>query len=257
MKTTGIIIRFFASLIALSYTSVAANAQSFKTEQVTREITTKLNKDESEKLELYVSVEWPVSSYNAVITEKMQKAIIYNMSSMLDGWGVSASQITTSNLTQAIYSYNELLVENFKDWLGDGANGAEISLTGTFSHYHTNFACCEFVLWYYVNHCAHPDTFMQHLVLDSKTGDVVTLDDIFRTGYQAALKNILDLQPIRLCIDDEIVDKTGWERDNYTLTDNFCVNSKGIVFFYNNEAHAVGTTSYIYIPWHKISHLLK
>lgn len=257
MKTTGLLIRFFVCLVALSYTGITINAQSIKTVPLSSTITTDLNQDGSEKLELYVSAEWPVSSYNAVITEKMQKAIIHNMSSMLDGWGVSPSQITTSNLTQAIYSYNELLVENFKDWLGDGANGADISLTGRFSHYHKSFACCTFGLWYWVNHCAHPNTFVQHLVLDTKTGDVVTLDDIFRTGYQTALKNILDLQPIRLYKDDEIVDKTGWERDYYTLTDNFCVNSKGIVFFYNNESHAVGTTSYIYIPWHKISHLLK
>lgn len=255
MKTTGIIIRFFAGLMALSYTGVAANAQSFETEQVTREITTKLNKDGSEKLELYVSVDWPASSYNAVITEKMQKAIIYNMSSMLDSWGVSASQITTSNLTQAIYIYNELLVENFKDWLGDGANGAEISLTGSFSHYHKNFACCQFVLWYYVNHCAHPNIYEQYLVLDTKTGDIVTVNDLFIPGYRTALENILNQQKIYISIDDIELEKEHDDRTRYAISDKFYLDGQGITFIYDYEPYGFGT--YIPVPWHKISHILK
>ena len=250
MKTTGLLIRFFVCLVALSYTGITINAQSIKTVPLSSTITTDLNQDGSERLEFSVDVDWPIGSYGVEATKKMRRAIIDNLSSTLfEMFGVPNTEIQTSDLPSVIYIYNHQLVQEFKNGGGD-----TVCLGASIGHSYKEYVYFSTHVSYFLPHFhAH----IQYMVLNSKTGDVVTLDDLFRPEYQVALQNILDQQKVYLWQnDEEEVERDGYFSDHYTLTENFYIDAQGITFVYNGNGHT-NTLTTISIPWHKISHLLK
>ena len=255
MKTTCTLIRLIGCIAALTFFNIMATAQSIKTVPMSSTIITDMNHDGSEKLEFSVDVDWPVGSYSVETTKKMRRAIIDNLSNTLDSmWGISATEIKTYDLPTAIYKYNHLLVQEIKDWM---AIGGEIILSANFSHSHKDYACFNTCFNRWLNNDAHMYIDIQYMVLNSKTGDVVTLDDLFRPGYQVALQNILDQQKVYLMQnDEEEVERDGYFSDHYTLTENFYIDAQGITFVYNGNGHH-NTLTIISIPWHKISYLLK
>lgn len=128
-----------------------------------------------------------------------------------------------------------------------------------------NESAVEFVqlslsVWSYTGG-AHGNGFSQDLLIDKKTGVVLTLADVFSDVDQLTEIGALYFRESQgLAKDDDLEEAGFWFEDGkFLLNQNFSFNGKAIQFFYNQyeiAPYAAGTIEFE-IPLEKIKHLLK
>jgi len=98
-----------------------------------------------------------------------------------------------------------------------------------------------------------------YFVFDSKTGDTLTVKDLFSAGYEQKLKIEMEKslrKEMNIPADMTLNDYGYWfENGEITITNNFYLNDKGIGFFYNPyeiAAYVMGSSD-IFIPYEKMS----
>ncbi|MCX6835059.1 MAG: RsiV family protein [candidate division Zixibacteria bacterium] len=117
--------------------------------------------------------------------------------------------------------------------------------------------------WWSFTGGPHANVLMFLRSFDTRTGAILSLDDLFIEGYRDSL-NILGerrLRELRQIDDTTLLSDLGYEfpDDVFQLNDNFYVTKDGLEFFFNEyEGHGYrpgGTT--IDIPFHDITGLIR
>lgn len=100
----------------------------------------------------------------------------------------------------------------------------------------------------------------KYYLIDLVTGENLSLDDIFRPGYENKLTDILnaELRKIHQLQPGASLKDAGFFEHFIKPTENFYINNDGIGFFYNRyeiAPYAMGSTN-VFIPYSKLGHLI-
>ncbi|MBS1517055.1 MAG: DUF3298 and DUF4163 domain-containing protein [Bacteroidetes bacterium] len=93
---------------------------------------------------------------------------------------------------------------------------------------------------------AHPNSYLKYTVFGKTTGDVLTLNDIFKPGYENILNRMVDStfrKEKGLSMTEDLT-KAGLFENKITYSDNFALSEDSIKFYYNNYEIA----PYVYGP---------
>jgi len=167
-----------------------------------------------------------------------------------------------------IDSFDELVnsffdeYRQFKTDVQDSYQQWYIERNGTVKFFNNDFISLTFSEQTYLGG-AHPNSYTMFAVLDLKSGNHITLEDIFIDGYKPILNGIAEkeFRKLKEIGKRESLDEAGFwfDDDRFSINDNFAINDDGLIFYYNNyeiTAYANGPTELV-IPLAKISELIK
>jgi len=167
-----------------------------------------------------------------------------------------------------IDSFDELVnsffdeYRQFKTDIPDSYQEWFIERSGSVKFYNDDFISLAFSEYAYLGG-AHPNSYTSFTVLDMKSGNKITLEDIFIDGYKPILNKIAEkeFRKLKELGEDESLDEAGFwfDGNRFSINENFALSNEGLTFYYNNyeiTAYAYGPTELI-IPLAKISDLIK
>lgn len=122
--------------------------------------------------------------------------------------------------------------------------------------------CLGFYIYHDIGEM-HFNTELEYKVFDIRSGAEITLNDIFKYGYENKLNTIAErlFRKLKNLSKDADMSETEWfylTDGKFELNDNYAVTDKGIVFYYNRGEMASwsdGTTKLL-IPYNEIKNLL-
>jgi len=109
---------------------------------------------------------------------------------------------------------------------------------------------------------AHPNSFMSYFVFDKLTGNIITLNNFFKPGYDSLLNKLVDgayRKEKGLSPTDDLQKKGDLFENKITFNNNFAVTKDSLKFFYNNyeiAAYVFGPTE-ISIPLNDLKEYVK
>jgi len=167
-----------------------------------------------------------------------------------------------------IDSFDELVnsffdeYRQFKTDVQDSYQEWYIERIGTVKFFNDDFISLAFSEQTYLGG-AHPNSYTSFTVLDMKSGNNITLEDIFIDGYKPILNKIAEKEFRKLneLGEYEDLDEAGFWFDNnrFSINANFALSDDGLTFYYNNyeiTAYANGPTELV-IPLARVSELIK
>ncbi|HRI84279.1 MAG TPA: RsiV family protein [Ignavibacteria bacterium] len=109
---------------------------------------------------------------------------------------------------------------------------------------------------------AHPNSYMSYIVFGKRSGDVLSLNNIFKPGYDSLLNKLID-EAFRkqkgLSPTDNLQTKGNLFENKITHNNNFMITNDSISFYYNNyeiAAYVFGPTE-ITVPLSGMKEYLK
>ena len=110
---------------------------------------------------------------------------------------------------------------------------------------------------------AHPNTYVNFVNYDLKSGEEIRADDLFYNNFDADLNSIAEseFRKLKELSDSEDLGQAGFWFDNnlFHLNDNFLITDSSLIFYYNNyeiTAYSFGPTE-LEISYLKIKDLIK
>ncbi len=109
---------------------------------------------------------------------------------------------------------------------------------------------------------AHPNSLMNFINLNIRTGQKIALDQLFKKGFEEEL-NLIGEKKFRearqLNLEDNLEKSGFWFKENkFSLTSNFLITQAGLKFFFNDyevAPHAIGPTE-IFISYNEIKYMI-
>jgi uncharacterized protein DUF3298 len=104
---------------------------------------------------------------------------------------------------------------------------------------------------------AHPNTTMQHWIINKKSGNTLNYNDIFQANTSSIIKDLSDIE-IMQHFDTDDLDEILFSSD-YQISKDIYVTRKGVVFQYDPyeiAAYAYGSIE-VFIPYKKLRSVLR
>lgn len=225
-----------------------------------------LENPENPNCNLQINFTFPAQYDNKDILKKVQKQFV--SSYFGDSYETLSPEEATAKYTEDYLNSYKELTDEYKAEL---AKADDTPVGAWFSYYEMSSDDIAYnkndIISYTVNfenytggaHGAH--SFTNH-VINLKTGNPITEEDIFVDGYQEDLAQILiDRIAKQNSLDDvkELENIGFFSIDEIFPNGNFLIDDNGITYTYNEyeiAAYVVGATN-VHLPYEEIQHLLK
>lgn len=225
-----------------------------------------LENPENPNCNLQINFTFPAQYNNKDILKKVQKQFV--SSYFGDSYETLSPEEATAKYTEDYLNSYKELTDEYKAEL---AKADDTPVGAWFSYYEMSSDNIAYnkndIISYTVNfenytggaHGAH--SFTNH-VINLKTGNPITEEDIFVDGYQEDLAQILiDRIAKQNSLDDvkELENIGFFSIDEIFPNGNFLIDDNGITYTYNEyeiAAYVVGATN-VHLPYEEIQHLLK
>lgn len=225
-----------------------------------------LENPENPNCNLQINFTFPVKYDNKEILKKVQQQFV--SSYFGDSYETLSPEEATAKYTEDYLNSYKELTDEYKAEL---AKADDTPVGAWFSYYEMSSDDIAYnqnnIISYTVNfenytggaHGAH--SFTNH-VINLKTGNLITEEDIFVDGYQEDLAQILvDRIAKQNSLDDvkELENIGFFSIDEIFPNGNFLIDDNGITYTYNEyeiAAYVVGATN-VHLPYEEIQHLLK
>lgn len=225
-----------------------------------------LENPENPNCNLQINFTFPVKYDNKEILKKVQQQFV--SSYFGDSYETLSPEEATAKYTEDYLNSYKDLTDEYKAEL---AKADDTPVGAWFSYYEMSSDDIAYnqndIISYTVNfenytggaHGAH--SFTNH-VINLKTGNPITEEDIFVDGYQEDLAQILiDRIAKQNSLDDvkELENIGFFSIDEIFPNGNFLIDDNGITYTYNEyeiAAYVVGATN-VHLPYEEIQHLLK
>lgn len=225
-----------------------------------------LENPENPNCNLQINFTFPVKYDNKEILKKVQQQFV--SSYFGDSYETLSPEEATAKYTEDYLNSYKDLTDEYKAEL---AKADDTPVGAWFSYYEMSSDDIAYnqnnIISYTVNfenytggaHGAH--SFTNH-VINLKTGNLITEEDIFVDGYQEDLAQILvDRIAKQNSLDDvkELENIGFFSIDEIFPNGNFLIDDNGITYTYNEyeiAAYVVGATN-VHLPYEEIQHLLK
>lgn len=259
IRASSFIVAIFAMLSVTGCGDRKEKDQGIETGQVRYENSTHLIEGDPCAMKLKVNMEWPVGGVPLKPLKTLQAGILHS---------TFKHSTYLTDIDKAIREYEEEMIAMYREeWApyyeeedGDGmdmpyAANWEESVEGRFMKpYRNMISYIIYTYGYYGG--AHGDQSELAVNFDTKTGVIITEENLFKEGYQSELAWILSGN-LKKAVDEETYDMI-FEKD-IKPNGNFSISRNGLEYIYGTYEigpYAIGIT-HVPVSWEEIDHLMK